>query len=75
MSKTKTQKLSMAASLMIVFLAFGAFAGAAAIVTKNQLSRAYHVGRRGEDDGGETKMMTRIRMMTRIKRIRKTKRM
>lgn len=51
MSKTKTQKLSMAASLMIVFLAFGAFAGAAAIVTKNQLSLApVTLADEGEDD-------------------------
>lgn len=53
MSKMKN-KLGMGASLLITVLAFGAFAGAAAVVTQNQFSLApTTLADEGEDDGGD----------------------
>lgn len=40
MSQTKTKKLGLGTSLLLVFVTFGAFVGAAAIVTQNQYSTA-----------------------------------
>lgn len=53
MSKIQN-KLGMGASLLITVLAFGAFAGAAAVVTQNQFSLApTTLADEGEDDGGD----------------------
>lgn len=53
MSKMKN-KLGMGASLLITVLAFGAFAGAAAVVTQNQFSLApTALADEGDDDGGD----------------------
>ncbi len=51
MSNTKTKQLGIAASLVIVLLAFGAFASAAALITKNQFSLA-PFSLADDDEGG-----------------------
>ena len=54
MSNIKTEKVGVVTALIIVFLAFGAFAGAAAIITKNQLSLApFTLADDEDDDDGE----------------------
>ncbi len=58
MSKTKTKQLGTGAALVIAVLSFGAFAGAAAIITKNQFSLAPATlaedgEDESEDDGGD----------------------
>ena len=53
MSNTKTKQLGIAASLVIVLLAFGAFASAAALITKNQFSLAPFTLADDDDDEDE----------------------
>lgn len=53
--QTETKKMGILSSLVIVFLAFGAFAGAAAIISQNQLSLApvLLADEGSDDDGGD----------------------
>lgn len=56
MSKGKTQKMGTFASLLVVLMAFGTFATATALVTKNQFSLApTSLADDGEDDNEDSK--------------------